>query len=87
MPGTAVEVVFTADLMAEFDQAGIMVRIDEESGLGFAVATDANGRYCQLDPYLGAQLALAEAYRNVAATGATPAAGSRVRPAMDSNIR
>ena len=41
-------------------------------GLGFAVATDANGRYCQLDPYRGAQLALAEAYRNVAVTGATP---------------
>jgi len=57
------------------DDAG-MVRIDEESGLGFAVATDANGRYCQLDPYRGAQLALAEAYRNVAATGATPAAVS-----------
>ena len=46
------------------------------SGLGFAVATDANGRYCQLDPYRGAQLALAEAYRNVAATGATPVAVS-----------
>ncbi len=55
---------------------GGMVRIDEESGLGFAVATDANGRYCQLDPYAGAQLALAEAYRNVAATGATPVAVS-----------
>ena len=25
---------------------GGMVRVDEESGLGFAVATDANGRYC-----------------------------------------
>jgi phosphoribosylformylglycinamidine synthase len=54
------------------DDAG-MIRIDEESGLGFAIATDANGRYCQLDPYRGAQLALAEAYRNVAATGAVPA--------------
>ncbi|WP_181408845.1 phosphoribosylformylglycinamidine synthase subunit PurL [Schumannella soli] len=51
---------------------GGMVRVDEESGLGFAVATDANGRYCYLDPYQGAQLALAEAYRNVAVTGATP---------------
>jgi len=51
---------------------GGMVRVDEESGLGFAVATDANGRYCQLDPYVGAQLALAEAFRNVAVTGATP---------------
>jgi len=55
---------------------GGMVRVDETSGLGFAVATDANGRYCYLDPYAGAQLALAEAYRNVAVTGATPAAVS-----------
>ena len=55
------------------DDAG-MIRVDEESGLGFAIATDANGRYCQLDPYAGAQLALAEAYRNVAVTGAVPAA-------------
>ncbi len=57
-----------------FPDDGGMVRVDEESGLGFAVATDANGRYCQLDPYRGAQLALAEAFRNVAATGATPVA-------------
>ena len=55
------------------DDAG-MVRVDEESGLGFSVATDCNGRYCQLDPYQGAQLALAEAYRNVAVTGAVPVA-------------
>jgi phosphoribosylformylglycinamidine synthase subunit PurL len=46
------------------------------TGLGVALATDANGRYCQLDPYVGAQLALAEAYRNVAATGAAPRAVS-----------
>ncbi len=59
-----------------FPDDGGMVRIDEESGLGFAVATDANGRYCQLDPRQGAQLALAEAYRNVAATGASPVAVS-----------
>lgn len=55
------------------DDAG-MIRVDEESGLGFSISTDANGRYCQLDPYAGAQLALAEAYRNVAVTGATPTA-------------
>jgi len=59
-----------------FPDDGGMVRVDEESGLGFAVATDANGRYCQLDPALGARLALAEAFRNVAATGATPVAVS-----------
>ncbi|MBG6214418.1 MAG: phosphoribosylformylglycinamidine synthase subunit PurL [Cryobacterium sp.] len=56
-----------------FPDDGGMIRVDEESGLGVAIATDANGRYCQLDPYRGAQLALAEAYRNVAATGAVPA--------------
>ena len=55
------------------DDAG-MIRVDEESGLGFAIATDCNGRYCQLDPYEGAKLALAEAYRNVAVTGAVPTA-------------
>ena len=55
------------------DDAG-MIRVDEESGLGFAIATDCNGRYCQLDPNQGAQLALAEAYRNVAVTGAKPTA-------------
>lgn len=55
------------------DDAG-MIRVDENSGLGFAIATDCNGRYCQLDPYQGAKLALAEAYRNVAVTGAVPTA-------------
>ena len=55
------------------DGAG-MIRVDEESGLGVAIATDANGRYCQLDPFVGAQLALAEAYRNVATSGAVPTA-------------
>jgi phosphoribosylformylglycinamidine synthase subunit PurL len=51
-----------------------MLRLDEESNLGIALATDGNGRYTKLDPYTGAQLALAEAYRNVAATGAKPLA-------------
>jgi phosphoribosylformylglycinamidine synthase II len=60
-------------VLAMPEDAGV-VRIDEESGLGVAVATDGNGRYAMLDPYAGAQLALAEAYRNVAATGARPLA-------------
>jgi phosphoribosylformylglycinamidine synthase len=37
-----------------------------------AMATDCNGRYCWLDPYEGARLAVAEACRNVAASGAVP---------------
>ena len=53
---------------------GGMVRVSEESGLGITIATDANGKYCQLNPCEGAKQALAEAYRNVAVTGATPKA-------------
>jgi len=60
-------------VLAEHADGGVL-RIDEETGRGIAVATDASGRYTQLDPYAGAQLALAEAYRNVAVTGATPIA-------------
>jgi phosphoribosylformylglycinamidine synthase len=39
-----------------------------------ALSTDANGRYCHLDPYTGGAIAVAEAARNVACTGATPVA-------------
>jgi len=38
-----------------------------------AVTTDCNSRYCYLDPYVGAQIAVAEAARNVVVTGAEPA--------------
>jgi phosphoribosylformylglycinamidine synthase len=62
-------------VLAQGENAGV-VRVDEESGLGVAVATDCNGRFAKLDPYAGAQLALAEAYRNVATTGARPLAVS-----------
>ena len=41
---------------------------------GLAVATDGNGRYCFLDPYVGGMIAVAEACRNVSCTGATPVA-------------
>ena len=51
-----------------------VVRIDEQTGLGVAVSTDCNGRFGRLDPYAGAQLALAESYRNVATSGALPLA-------------
>jgi phosphoribosylformylglycinamidine synthase len=60
-------------VLAQPDDSG-MVRIDERTGLGVALATDGNGRFCRLDPYEGARLALAEAYRNVAVTGARPLA-------------
>ncbi|MEO5832208.1 MAG: phosphoribosylformylglycinamidine synthase subunit PurL [Nakamurella sp.] len=60
-------------VLAQPSDAGI-VRISDESTLGVAMATDCNSRFTALDPYAGAQLALAEAYRNVVTTGATPLA-------------
>ncbi|MDR0350163.1 MAG: phosphoribosylformylglycinamidine synthase subunit PurL, partial [Coriobacteriales bacterium] len=41
---------------------------------GIAASTDCNGRYCYLDPYVGAQIALAEGARNLACVGAEPVA-------------
>jgi phosphoribosylformylglycinamidine synthase len=60
-------------VLAQPEDSG-MLRIDEETGLGVALATDCNARFAYLNPYLGAQLALCEAYRNVATTGADPVA-------------
>ena len=62
-------------VLAQPEDAG-MVRVDDETNLGVAVSTDCNGRFARLDPYAGAQLALAESYRNVATTGARPLAVS-----------
>jgi len=41
---------------------------------GIAVKLDGNGRYGYLDPYVGGQIAVVEAARNVACVGARPAA-------------
>ena len=60
-------------VLAQPEDAGV-VRVDESTHLGVALATDGNGRFTKLDPYAGAQLALSEAYRNVAVTGARPLA-------------
>src|SRR2546429_5583898 len=42
--------------------------------LGLAVTTDCNARFCHLDPHLGAQVAVAEAARNIIAAGGQPLA-------------
>jgi phosphoribosylformylglycinamidine synthase len=60
-------------ILAQPEDSG-MIRVDEVTGLGVAVSTDCNARFVALDPYKGAQLALAESYRNVAVTGAKPLA-------------
>jgi phosphoribosylformylglycinamidine synthase II len=43
---------------------------------GLAMSLDGNGRWCYLDPKLGAMHAVAEAARNVACSGATPVAAT-----------
>ncbi|HIW47297.1 MAG TPA: phosphoribosylformylglycinamidine synthase subunit PurL [Candidatus Yaniella excrementigallinarum] len=53
------------------NDAGV-IRVDEETGMGIGLAIDCNSRFVYLDPYLGSQLAVAESYRNVATSGATP---------------
>jgi phosphoribosylformylglycinamidine synthase subunit PurL len=65
--------VMGSTALAMPDDAGV-IRVDDSTDLGLALALDGNGRYTRLDPYAGAQLALAEAYRNVAASGARPLA-------------
>jgi phosphoribosylformylglycinamidine synthase II len=70
-------------VLAQPEDAG-MIRVSPDerwreehesaSNLGIALSVDGNGRYTRLDPYAGAKLALAEAYRNVATTGARPLA-------------
>ncbi|MFA6430939.1 MAG: phosphoribosylformylglycinamidine synthase subunit PurL [Candidatus Margulisiibacteriota bacterium] len=46
----------------------------KDKNWGIAATTDCNGKYCQLDPFIGAQIAIAEASRNLVVTGAEPAA-------------
>jgi phosphoribosylformylglycinamidine synthase subunit PurL len=52
-----------------------VVRI-KETKRALALATDGNGRWCQLNPKMGAMHAVAEAARNVATSGARPIAAT-----------
>jgi len=64
------------------DAAVVRVKESEKSGptgktmRALALSTDCNGRWCQLNPKLGAMHAVAEAARNVAASGARPIAAT-----------
>lgn len=53
------------------DAAVLRIRGTEK---GIAVKLDGNGRYGYLDPFVGGQIAVAEAARNVVCVGARPAA-------------
>ena len=50
-----------------------IVRIEDRS-LALALTTDCTPRYCAADPRMGGMQAVAEAWRNITATGATPLA-------------
>ncbi|MBL8034081.1 MAG: phosphoribosylformylglycinamidine synthase subunit PurL, partial [Leptospiraceae bacterium] len=52
-------------------QNGCVVRVPH-SDSALAVTIDGNGYYIAIDPYKGAQHTVAEAVRNIAATGAVP---------------
>jgi phosphoribosylformylglycinamidine synthase II len=67
--------VLGATVLAPPADAG-MIRLTDSGARGIALSLDGNGRYARLDPYRGAQLALSEAYRNVAVTGARPIAAT-----------
>ena len=43
----------------------------KESDKAIAISVDCNSRYCSLDPYQGAAIAVAESSRNLAVSGAT----------------
>ncbi len=53
------------------DAAVLRIR---KTNKAIALSTDCNGRYCHINPFVGAQMAVAEAARNVVCTGAEPVA-------------
>jgi phosphoribosylformylglycinamidine synthase len=65
--------VLGGTVLAMPHDAGV-VRLGDDTTRGIALSLDGNGRFAKLDPRAGAQLALSEAYRNVACSGARPLA-------------
>jgi len=60
------------------DAAIVRIKESEKNGVmrALALSTDGNGRWCQLNPKVGAMHAVAEAARNVATSGARPIAAT-----------
>ncbi|MBA7535458.1 Phosphoribosylformylglycinamidine synthase subunit PurL [subsurface metagenome] len=54
------------------DDAGILKIKGSKRGIAFT--TDGNGRYCYLDPFVGGEIAVAEAARNLSCKGVLPMA-------------
>jgi phosphoribosylformylglycinamidine synthase len=55
------------------DAAVLRLRDSQDGKKGIAVKADCNSRYCYLDPYIGAQIAVVECARNLICVGAEPA--------------
>ncbi len=51
-----------------------VIRLRDSGNKALALTTDCNPRFCYLDPYQGAMIAVAEAARNLSCVGATPLA-------------
>jgi phosphoribosylformylglycinamidine synthase subunit PurL len=64
--------IFLGTVIGPGGDAAVIRLPDRESAV--AISVDGPGRFCYLDPYEGARLAVAEAARNVACTGAKPLA-------------
>ncbi|MBV1918624.1 MAG: phosphoribosylformylglycinamidine synthase subunit PurL [Sphingomonadaceae bacterium] len=62
-----------ADTLQKSGGDAAVVRI-HGTGKALAISTDCTPRYCYADPYEGGKQAIAEAYRNICAVGATPLA-------------
>jgi phosphoribosylformylglycinamidine synthase len=57
--------------IAQPGMSAAVVRV-KDTTRGLAISVDGNGRFCYLNPYQGAMLAVAEASRNVACAGGEP---------------
>lgn len=62
-----------ADTVQKSGGDAAVVRV-HGTGKALAITTDCTPRYCYADPYEGGKQAIAEAYRNLSAVGATPLA-------------
>ncbi|MDQ4095293.1 MAG: AIR synthase related protein, partial [Actinomycetota bacterium] len=64
--------IFLGTVIGPGGDAAVIRLPDQE--VAVAISVDGPGRFCHLDPYEGARLAVAEAARNVACSGARPLA-------------
>ena len=72
-PGAA-NLILTTGADAGLIRIAVPGKPETATNRGIAASCDCNGRYIYLNPRRGAQIAVAEAARNVSCVGATPAA-------------